>query len=52
MIYLTTFTTFTTVNYQIFKNLLSKFFWKEQLDTFDNGADVLGAALCDSRDVF
>ena len=52
MIFFTTFTTVTTVNYFIFLNLLSQFFWKEQFDTFDNRCDVLRAAFCDSRDVF
>ena len=34
------------------KSLLSQYFWKEQLDTFDNQCDVLRAAFCDSRDVY
>ena len=36
-------------------SLLSQYFWKVQLgtfDTFDNRCDVLGAAFCDSCDVF
>ena len=47
MIFLTTVTTVTAVT-TVF--LFSHYFWKEQLDTFDNRCDVLGAAfLCVKR---
>ena len=45
--FLTTVTAVTTVIF-----LLSHYFWKEQIVTFDNQCDVLRAAFWDSCDVF